>query len=231
MFKGKVLVVILFVSICVYIGSALSFVSSSPHSLETRQTESTACNFLQFVAFVNTSRCYSVIVDDAFQMTQDERSPGALAEEYCTQSCAGNFIDFIENVWDCDMTTLKEVYRLTIISICSQSPVGRRCVTHSLNDTALMNCGSALNPSSPSCSDECREGIASLMVETGCCFSTQFARFSIGAPVFDTVLNTCGLQFPVPCPLDYDSGTGYTYSSMNMLLATVSAVLVLFFAG
>ena len=174
-----------------------------------------ACDFAQLLAFVNTSQCYSTIVEDALRdPISDGTTPGLLAEQYCTQPCAGNFIDFVANTWNCT-TSLKDIYRLTVTRVCSQND-GRRCITYSFTDISLAGCESTANATDPMCPAECRDSILSSVTEAGCCLALEIALIDTGisAPVIDTALNTCDVQLSAPCPLDYagarpgDGGNG-----------------------
>ena len=213
---------------------------SSPHLLQRRQAGPGGqqpppdCDFAQLLAFVNTSQCYNTILEDAFQdPTNNETTPGQLAEQYCTQSCAGNLIDFVTNSWNCT-TSLKEIYRLTVTRICSQND-GRRCITYSFTDISLTGCQLAANPTNPMCSAQCRDGILSSVNEAGCCLALEIALIDTGisAPVIDTALNTCGIQLPALCPLEFAAarpGNGDTNSasnsSLSMLVVATFVVMV-----
>lgn len=220
--------------------------SNSPPLLQRRQAgpggqqPPPACDFAQFLAFVNTSQCYNTLLEDAFQNpSNNETTPGQLAEQYCIQSCAGNFIDFVMNNWNCT-TSLKEIYRLTVTRICSKND-GRRCITYSFTDISLTGCQLAANPTNPMCPAECRNGILSSVNEAGCCLALEIDLIDVGisAAVIDTVLDTCDIQLPAPCPLDFaaagrgsgDNGNGDTNSassnsSLSMLFVATFVVMV-----
>ena len=146
--------------------------SHSPHDhqLEIRQTGQQpppvgTCDFVQLLTFINTSQCYNTLVEDAF-LSDNETAPGQLAEQYCTQACAGNFLDFVMNTWNCT-ASLKEIYRFTISRICSQND-GRRCITYSLTDIPFTGCEPAATSTTPVCSTDCRDSLLSSVNETGC---------------------------------------------------------------
>jgi hypothetical protein len=212
--------------------------SNSPHLLIRRQTGSGAgqqppppdnCDFLQLSTFVNTSQCYITLVEDAFP-SDNETTPGQLAEQYCTQSCAGNFIDFVMNTWNCKASQ-KEIHRLTLSRICSKNG-GRRCAMYPFTDISLAGCELAATHTNPVCSTNCSDSILSAVNETGCCLALEVALIKIdaSAPVtIDSVLETCGIQLPAACPLDYppgDGGNGASSSSLSMLFVTTFVVMV-----
>ena len=242
----KVLLVFLFVSVSASSSLASNFAPFpdliSSHTLEIRQAEGQPeCNFAQFLAFVNTSQCYSVLLEDAFQMNSvaNQTSRGQLAEQYCTQSCAGNFISFIQNEWECEVMELKKFYYLIVTSICSQNLSGTRCVTYSIERFAPITCESAANLTNPTCSSECRGSLLSTIDDTGCCFHTQVDLFRVGVGnLIDTALNSCGINQPAACPLDYqtemlpksetetvpNSGSSITSVSLGLLIASLCVV-------
>ena len=219
--------------------------SYSPHLLRTRQAEPggqqppPTCDFAQLLAFVNTSQCYNTIVEDALQdPSNNGTTPGLLAEQYCTQPCAGNFIDFVANTWNCT-TFLKDIYRLTVTRVCSQND-DQRCIMYSISDISLADCELAAHPTDPKCSAECHDNILSSVSEAGCCLALEIALIDIGmsAAIIDSVLDTCGIQLPSPCPLDYaaarpgDGGDGNgatsiaSNSSLSVLyMATIVAIV------
>ena len=222
---------------------------NSPHLLQRRQAgpggqqPPPACDFAQILAFVNTSQCYNTLLEDAFQNpSNNETTPGQLAEQYCTQSCAGNFINFVMNSWNCT-TSLKDIYRLTVTRICSKND-GRRCITYSFTDISLTGCQLAANPTNPMCPAQCRDGILTSVNEAGCCLALEIALIDAGisAAVIDAVLDTCDIQLPAPCPLDFaaarpgngengNSGNGDTNStssnsSLSMLFVATFVVMV-----
>ena len=219
--------------------------SYSRHLLRTRQAgpggqqPPPACDFAQLLAFVNTSQCYNTIVEDALRdPSNSENTPGLLAEQYCTQPCAGKFIDFVANTWNC-ATSLKDIYRLTVTRVCSQND-DRRCIMYSISNISLTDCELAAHPTDPTCSAECRDNILSSVSEAGCCLALEIALIDTGmsAAVIDTVLDTCGVQLPTPCPLDYaaarrgDGGNGNgatsiaSNSSLSVLYVTTIVTIV-----
>ena len=241
----KVLLVFLFVSV----SASSSFASNlapfpdsiSSHMLDIRQAgDQPPCNFVQFLTFVNTSQCYRDILTDAIQMNSvgNGERPGQLAEQYCTQSCAGNFISFIQNEWECDVMELKESFRLILDSVCSKNLAGRRCVTYSVDDLVSVMCESAVNLTNFNCSSECRRSLLSTVDDAGCCFSTQVDLLRVGgADVIDTALNSCDINLSAACPLDYEtemtiktetpgSGSGINSVSLGLLIASLCSVLV-----
>ena len=187
------------------------------------------CDLAQLLAFVNTSQCYNTLVEDVFP-SNNVTAPGQLAEQYCTQSCAGNFIDFVTNTWNCT-TLLKEIYRLTVTRICSQND-GRRCITYSITDISLTGCDLAANPANPVCTAQCRDSILSSVNEAGCCLALEIALIDIGisATVIDDVMDTCDIQLPAPCPLDYAAArpgsNSASNNSLNMYFIAVFVVMV-----
>ena len=173
--------------------------------------------------FVSTSQCYNTLVEDAFS-SNNETAPGQLAEQYCTQACAGNFIDFIMNTWNCT-ASLKEIYRLTISRICSQND-GRRCITYSLANIPFTGCELAATSTTPVCSTDCRDSLLSSVNEAGCCLAFKIALIDIGisSEIIDNVLATCDIQLPSPCLLDYAAAIGL----VMVAVATVILLVVRF---
>ena len=237
----KVLLVLLFL----YLSASSSFASNSPpfpdlissHMLGIRQAEAQPpCNFVQLLGFVNTSQCYGVILMAAIERNSNETSHGQLAEQYCTKSCAGNFISFVQNEWECDMIELKESFRLIVSSICSKNLADKRCVTYPVEHLSLAMCESVVNLENITCSNECRRSLLSTIDDAGCCFRTQVDLFRIhAADVIDAALNSCDVNLPAACPLDYEtemvtkapgSGSVVNSVSLGLLIASLCSVLL-----
>ena len=207
--------------------------SHSPHDrpLETRQTGQQpppvgTCDFVQLLTFINTSQCYNTLVEDAF-LSDNETAPGQLAEQYCTQACAGNFLDFVMNTWNCT-ASLKEIYRFTISRICSQND-GRRCITYSLTDIPFTGCEPAATSTTPMCSADCRDSILFAVNEAGCCLALEISLLdSIGVPVpvIDNVLDTCDIQLPSACPLDYAAAASTRSISLSIFFVAIFVAII-----
>jgi hypothetical protein len=208
---------------------------SHDHPLQTRQTGSDgqqpppldACNFVQLFAFVNTSQCYNTLVEDAF-LSENGTTPGQLAEQYCTQSCAGNFIDFVMNTWNCT-DSQKDIFRLAITRICSQND-GRRCNTYSLADLSFTGCELATTPTNPVCSANCRDSILSAVNEAGCCLALEVSlldSIGVSVPIIDNVLGACDIELSAPCPLDYAAAASASISSLSVLFVTIFVAIIL----
>ena len=207
--------------------------SHSPHDrpLETRQTGQQpppvgTCDFVQLLTFINTSQCYNTLVEDAF-LSDNETAPGQLAEQYCTQACAGNFIDFVMNTWNCTASQ-KDIYRLIISRLCSQNN-GRRCITYSLADFPFTGCELAATSSTPDsvCSADYRDSILFAVNEAGCCLALEISLLdSIGVPMIDNVLNTCDIQLPSACPLDYAAAASTSNISLSMFFVAIFVAII-----
>ena len=79
------------------------------------------------------------------------------------------------------------------------------------------------------------------MNEAGCCLALEITLIDAGisAAVIDTVLDTCDIQLPAPCPLDFvaakpgdgnggngDTNSASSNSSLSMLFVATFVVMV-----
>ena len=156
---------------------------------------SSMCNFCQLREFSSRSSCYRGIhgLLSTF-LAAHQTINETIAQLYCTQECAGNFMDFLCNQWDCQKG-FKELYPRILASLCSRNENGQRCI-HMLRPSPTDNWNDS-NPSSL-CSPEHHSHLQGLLDKYGCCFELTF-----GARIKSDPQRFCNVQSPPVCTLDY----------------------------
>jgi hypothetical protein len=157
---------------------------------------STTCNIHQLRRFSNNSLCnkriyrlLSTFLSSNWSVSETE------AQLYCTEECAGNFINFLHNQWDCQKE-FKELYVRILTGLCSRNERGKRCI-HMLRPSAddLWNNSNT----SSLCLEEHHSHLQGLVGKYGCCFKLSFAARINSEPE-----QFCDIQVPPLCTPDYD---------------------------
>ena len=157
---------------------------------------SSTCNIHQLREFSHNSSCNKRI----YRLLSTFLSANQLINEteaqlFCTQECAGNFINFIHNQWDCQKE-IKEFYLKILTSLCTRNEEGQRCI-HMLRpsqDDLWNNSNSSIL-----CSQEHHSHLQRLLDKYGCCFELTFrARIKSEPEQF------CDIQSPPLCIPDYE---------------------------
>ena len=157
---------------------------------------SATCNVHQLRQFLSNSLCnkriyrlLSTFLSSKWSVNETE------PQLYCTKECAGNFIDFLNNQWDCQKE-FKELYINILTGLCSRNERGRRCIHMLLpsQDDLWNNL-----TSSSLCSEEHHSHLRGLLGKYGCCFKLSFeARIELEPEQF------CNIQAPSLCTPDYE---------------------------
>ena len=158
---------------------------------------SATCNVHQLWQFSSNSVCnkriyhlLSTSLTSKWSINETE------AQLYCTKECAGNFIDFLNNQWDCQKE-FKELYINILTSLCSRNEHGKRCIHMLLPSQADLWNNST---SSSLCSEEHHSHLQGLLDKYGCCFKLSFeARIDLEPEQF------CNIQAPPLCIPDYEN--------------------------
>lgn len=161
---------------------------------------SATCNVHQLKQFSNNSLCNKRIYRLLLTFLSANQSVNETeAQLYCTEECAGNFIDFLRNQWDCQKE-FKKLYVKILTSLCSRNEEGKRCI-HMLSPSPddLWNDKN----SSSLCSREHYSHLQGLLDKYGCCFKLSFeARIKSEPEQF------CDIQSPSVCTPDYELSDG-----------------------
>ena len=157
---------------------------------------STSCNFHQLRQFSNNSLCNKRIHRLVLNFHSTNWSINEIeAQLYCTEECAGNFVNFLRNQWDCQKE-FKKLYVKILTSLCSRNEEGKQCI-HMLRpspDDSWNN-----SNSSSLCSQEHHSHLQGLVDKYGCCFKLSFeARIKSEPELF------CDIHSPPLCMPDYE---------------------------
>ena len=160
---------------------------------------SSMCNIHQLREFSRNSSCNKRIYRLLLTFLSSNRLINETeVQSFCTQECAGNFIDFLRNQWNCQKE-FKDLYLKILTSLCRKNKEGQQCI-HMLHPSQddLWN---SLN-SSILCSQEHHSHLQGLLDKYGCCFELTF-----GARIKSEPEQFCDIQSPPLCPLDYELST------------------------
>ena len=154
---------------------------------------SSQCDFQELRNFVNNSgSCFTGMYEFVSSFSASEFTGEHLAEEYCRQECAKEFIQFLEEQWDCDKE-FKRLYSTILTTLCSVNEAGQRCI-----NMLLVNSTIDQRLSSHICSEDHKAFLRRLFDSYGCCFKFAFRhRLNTNPERF------CDLDPPLLCVPDF----------------------------